>query len=155
MIASKSVKINNPNMIFFSKCGRKRVLIRMRTVYGSEGATHCSFIRVTPMFSISKRLFVCLFVFNVPSTARSFRDSTPIYCPLLGKYTVPIGKKMFFCISWVLNMMVNSNKCKELKMFNVYFHIYKILLHCMDYVSNIHRSMFWIESLFFYCVTYN
>ena len=27
-------------------------------------------------------LFVCLFVFNVPSTARSFRDGTPIYCPL-------------------------------------------------------------------------
>ena len=26
---------------------------------------------------------VCwLFVFNVPSTARSFRDSNPIYCPL-------------------------------------------------------------------------
>ena len=23
-----------------------------------------------------------LVVFNVPSTARSFRDSTPIYCPL-------------------------------------------------------------------------
>ena len=34
-----------------------------------------------------KKLFyflqtVCLFVFNVASTARSFRDSTPIYCPL-------------------------------------------------------------------------
>ena len=27
-------------------------------------------------------LLVCLFVFNVPSTARSFRDGTPIYCPL-------------------------------------------------------------------------
>ena len=27
-------------------------------------------------------LFVCLFVFYVPSTARSFRDGTPIYCPL-------------------------------------------------------------------------
>ena len=27
-------------------------------------------------------MFVCLFVFNVPSTARSFRDGTPIYCPL-------------------------------------------------------------------------
>ena len=27
-------------------------------------------------------LFACLFVFNVPSTARSFRDGTPIYCPL-------------------------------------------------------------------------
>ena len=26
--------------------------------------------------------FVCLFVFYVPSTARSFRDGTPIYCPL-------------------------------------------------------------------------
>ena len=26
--------------------------------------------------------FVCLFVFNVPSTARSFRDGTPISCPL-------------------------------------------------------------------------
>ena len=25
--------------------------------------------------------FVCLFVFYVPSTARSFRDGTPIYCP--------------------------------------------------------------------------
>ena len=25
---------------------------------------------------------VCLFVFYVPSTARSFRDGTPIYCPL-------------------------------------------------------------------------
>ena len=37
----------------------------------------------------------CLFVFYVPSTARSFRDGTPIYCPLrrtdvkLGKYTIP------------------------------------------------------------------
>ena len=28
------------------------------------------------------RGFVCLFVFYVPSTARSFRDSTPIYCPM-------------------------------------------------------------------------
>ena len=27
-------------------------------------------------------LFYCLFVFYVPSTARSFRDGTPIYCPL-------------------------------------------------------------------------
>ena len=27
-------------------------------------------------------MFVCLFVFYVPSTARSFRDGTPIYCPL-------------------------------------------------------------------------
>ena len=27
-------------------------------------------------------IFVCLVVFNVPSTARSFRDGTPIYCPL-------------------------------------------------------------------------
>ena len=26
--------------------------------------------------------YICLFVFNVPSTARSFRDGTPIYCPL-------------------------------------------------------------------------
>ena len=43
-------------------------------------------------FSIHKHLiqcqgkenlkFVCLFVFYVPSTARSFRDGTPIYCPL-------------------------------------------------------------------------
>ena len=30
----------------------------------------------------STPIFVCLFVFNVPSTARSFRDGTPIYCPL-------------------------------------------------------------------------
>ena len=37
-------------------------------------------------------------VFNVPSTARSFRDATPIYCPLavakdvkLDKYTVLTG----------------------------------------------------------------
>ena len=28
------------------------------------------------------KLYVCLFVFNVLSTARSFRDGTPIYCPL-------------------------------------------------------------------------
>ena len=27
-------------------------------------------------------VFVCLFVFYVPSTARSLRDGTPIYCPL-------------------------------------------------------------------------
>ena len=27
-------------------------------------------------------MFVCLFVFYVPSTARSFRDGNPIYCPL-------------------------------------------------------------------------
>ena len=26
--------------------------------------------------------YVCLFVFNVPPAARSFRDGTPIYCPL-------------------------------------------------------------------------
>ena len=26
--------------------------------------------------------YICLFEFNVPSTARSFRDGTPIYCPL-------------------------------------------------------------------------
>ena len=25
---------------------------------------------------------ICLFVFYVPSTARSYRDGTPIYCPL-------------------------------------------------------------------------
>ena len=37
-----------------------------------------------------------LVVFNIPSTARSFRDGTPIYCHLakdvkLDKYTVPTG----------------------------------------------------------------
>ena len=25
---------------------------------------------------------VCLFGFNIPSTARTFTDGTPIYCPL-------------------------------------------------------------------------
>ena len=29
-----------------------------------------------------KYVFVCLFVFYAPSTARSFRDGIPIYCPL-------------------------------------------------------------------------
>ena len=42
---------------------------------------------------VLKTGFVCLFVFYVPSTARSLRDGTPIYCPLLGKYTVPSGKR--------------------------------------------------------------
>ena len=32
--------------------------------------------------AITQSIYVCLFVFNVPSTARSFRDVTPIYCPL-------------------------------------------------------------------------
>ena len=32
--------------------------------------------------TVSVMIFVCLFVFYVPSTARSFRDGTPIYCPL-------------------------------------------------------------------------
>ena len=32
--------------------------------------------------SSDKTLIDWLVVFNVPSTARSFRDSTPIYCPL-------------------------------------------------------------------------
>ena len=27
-------------------------------------------------------IILCLFVFYVPSTARSFREGTPIYCPL-------------------------------------------------------------------------
>ena len=27
-------------------------------------------------------MLVCLFVFYIPSTGRSFRDGTPIYCPL-------------------------------------------------------------------------
>ena len=30
----------------------------------------------------NEMMFVCLFVFNVPSTARSFTDGTLIYCPL-------------------------------------------------------------------------
>ena len=40
--------------------------------------------RRLPFMSLSGWcLFVCLLVvFNVPSTARSFRDGTPIYCPL-------------------------------------------------------------------------
>ena len=29
-------------------------------------------------------VYVYLFVFYVPSTARTFRDGTPIYCPLRG-----------------------------------------------------------------------
>ena len=33
------------------------------------------------IFDMSKS-FVCLFLFHIPSTARSFRDGTPIYCPL-------------------------------------------------------------------------
>ena len=32
--------------------------------------------------SVQKMLVGWLVVFNVPSTARSFRDGTPIYCPL-------------------------------------------------------------------------
>ena len=32
-----------------------------------------------------------LVVFNVPSTARAFRNGTPIYCPL--RRTVPIGNR--------------------------------------------------------------
>ena len=49
-------------------------------------------------FIRSQIMFVCLFVFNVPSTARSFRDGTPIYSPLrkdvkLDKYTVPTGNR--------------------------------------------------------------
>ena len=36
-----------------------------------------------------KELFVWLVVFYVPSTARSFRDGTPIYCPL--RRTFPPG----------------------------------------------------------------
>ena len=31
---------------------------------------------------VTDKLNNCLFVFYVPSTARSFRDSNPIYCPL-------------------------------------------------------------------------
>ena len=31
---------------------------------------------------LSTKLVGWLVVFNVPSTARSFRDGTPIYCPL-------------------------------------------------------------------------
>ena len=47
---------------------------------------------------MSKTMGNCLFVFYVPSTARSFRDDTPIYCPFskdvkLGKYTVPTGDR--------------------------------------------------------------
>ena len=34
------------------------------------------------IYTVCIILDVCLFVFNVPSTARSFRDGTPIYCPL-------------------------------------------------------------------------
>ena len=44
-------------------------------------------------------MFVCLFVFYVPSTARSFRDDTPLLLSLakdmkLGKYTVPTGNRI-------------------------------------------------------------
>ena len=36
----------------------------------------------------------CLFVFYVPSTARSFRDGTPIAKDVkLGKYTIPTGNR--------------------------------------------------------------
>ena len=48
---------------------------------------------------LSKKIkLVWLVVFNVPSTARSFRDGTPIYCPLrkdvkLDKYTIPTGNR--------------------------------------------------------------
>ena len=37
---------------------------------------------LTQFFVYTFVLFVCLFVFYVPSTVRSFRDGSPIYCPL-------------------------------------------------------------------------
>ena len=47
-------------------------------------------------------LFVCLFVFNFPSTARSFRDGHPHLLSLakdvkLDKYTVPTGNRTPGC----------------------------------------------------------
>ena len=40
------------------------------------------FIQLKSIVEDSFCLFVCLFVFYDPSTARSFRDGNPIYCPL-------------------------------------------------------------------------
>ena len=55
------------------------------TVHSKYPVTEIRFMPLlhnTPYTVMLKLLFVCLFVFYVPSTARSFRDGTPIYCPL-------------------------------------------------------------------------
>ena len=51
------------------------------------------FLHIIHIFEIWNLRQVCLFVFHVPSTARSFRDDTPVYCPLRRTYTVPTGNR--------------------------------------------------------------
>ena len=69
------------------------VLIEILLVLGSQTI---DFLPLIHIFIIYRNIFlnidhvkiiICwligwLVVFNVPSTARSFRDGTPIYCPL-------------------------------------------------------------------------
>ena len=45
----------------------------------SDAATMCFQFGI---FTVTCFIKVWFVVFNVPSTARSFRDGTPIYCPL-------------------------------------------------------------------------
>ena len=47
----------------------------------SQKGFHWNMILIGKLFNHTN-LMVWLFVFNVPSTARSFRDGSPIYCPL-------------------------------------------------------------------------
>ena len=54
----------------------------------------------------------CLFVLNVPSTARSFRQGTPIYCPLRRRWSsvntpYPPGIKLL-AVAWQYTAWIKS-----------------------------------------------
>ena len=67
---------------------RRNQLVAQSIVVGTVCLSNIPFTR-------SFFLFVCMFMFNVPSTARSFRDGIPFIAKdeKLGKYTVPTGNR--------------------------------------------------------------
>ena len=79
---------------------------------------------LVPCIWINFRLVGWLVVFNVPSTARSFRDGTPIYCPLQRTWSsinTPFGPgiepRAVVHTSLVLYMTLSIRKCHKTSKF--------------------------------------
>ena len=64
------------SVIRWKSCSVRPLLLRWTYLLTSRINVGIMSVFLSPFFH------VCLFVFNVPSTARLFRDGTPIYCPL-------------------------------------------------------------------------
>ena len=78
------MKLNGPllSYLLLLRCGVEEQPDQQEPADAAEGA--CGRAQPAPARHLqTQNQLVCwLVVFNVPSTARSFRDGTPIYCPL-------------------------------------------------------------------------